>query len=110
MSDKVIEQHLKEKREREAARAAEIQKLAAADTVRRSAEAKEQERAAAAAQAEREKRFEEELSTEARSLFYAGNPGAPESLWKTVREEYRGMVLRRRAEAAAGQSHPLYKW
>jgi hypothetical protein len=110
MPDNGVEQHLKEKSAREAARAAEIQKIVDAHDARMRKEAAEQKRKDDAAQAAREKRFDEELDAEARSLFYAGNPGAPESLWEAMREEFRGMVLRRRAEAAANQSHALYKW
>lgn len=110
MSNKVVEEYLKEKRGREAAREAEIQKLADADSARRAAEAAEQKRQEEAADKKRAERFEAELEEEAQALFYAGNPGAAPSLWQTVRDEYRRLVMRRRAEAAAGQFHSLYKW
>ena len=42
--------------------------------------------------------------------WQSGNPGTAPLLWQTVRDEYRRLVMRRRAEAAAGQSHSLYKW
>jgi membrane protein involved in colicin uptake len=114
VSKKAIEQIEREISERKAAEKAkhdaEIQRLADADSKRRAAEEAERKRQIEAADKRRAERFEAELEEDARALFYSGNPGAAPSLWQTVRDEYRRLVMRRRAEVAAGQSHSLYKW
>ena len=88
MSNKTVEEYLKEQAAEKAKRDAEIQRLAD----------------------ENDKCMKAELEEEAPTLFYSGNPDAAPSLWQTVRDEYRRLVMRRRAEAAASQSHSLYKW
>jgi hypothetical protein len=114
VSNKAIEQYLKEKQEREAAvkakRGAELQRLTDEHDKRMKAEEAERKRQIEAADKRREERFEAELEEEARTLFYSGNPGAAPSLWQTVRDEYRRLVMRRRAEDAASTSHSIYKW
>ncbi|HJQ33350.1 MAG TPA: hypothetical protein VJ866_14280 [Pyrinomonadaceae bacterium] len=111
MSNKAIEEYLKEKAAEKAKHAAEIQRLADADSRRRAAEAAERRKAMEAEDKRREEQFEHELEEEARALFFGGNGNASEALYKTVRDEYRGLVLRQRAEAAARDtSHSLYRW
>lgn len=96
--------------ESKAAHVKELRRLADADSARRAAEAAEQKRKDDAKQAERDKRFDDELTAEARSIFYSGNPGAPESLWKSMQDEMRKRVLLRRAEEADTRPHSLYRY
>jgi hypothetical protein len=106
-----IEREIAEKKAAEkAAHDAEIKRITDEHDARMRAEAAARKRREDAAQAERDKRFDDELEADARRMFLDGNPGASEALWKSVREEYRRLVMRRRAEAAAAQSHPLYRW
>lgn len=96
---------------RKAAHEAEIQRLANATDARLKAEAAERKRQDDEAQVKREVEVEAELETEVRSLFFNAAPGASEALYQASREEFRRLVLRRRAEAAAdAPRHSLYRW
>lgn len=114
MSNKAIEEYLKEKQARESAerakRDAEIARIAAENDKRRKVEEAERQKAIDAEDRRREAAYEKELDAEARQYFQEGNPGASDAVWKSVRDEFRKLVMRRRAEAAAGQSHSLYQW
>ena len=110
MSNKAVEEYLKEKAAEKAKLDTEIRRLADENDKRMKAEAAERKRKEEAADKKREERFEADLEEEARALFYSGNPGAAPSLWQAVRDEYRRLVMRRRAETAAAQSHALYRW
>jgi xanthine/CO dehydrogenase XdhC/CoxF family maturation factor len=105
------EREEKELGQKKAAHAAELKRLADEHDARMKKEAAEQKRKDDAEQAKRDAQFEAELEAESRALFFNGSPGAPESLYAAKREEFRGLVLRRRAEAAADlQQHSLYLW
>lgn len=116
MSNKALleraEREQREVDEKKASHKAELQRLADEHEARMKREAAEQAKKEAAEQAKRDAQFEAELEADALRLFRDGNPGAPDSLWQSVREEYRRLVLRRRAEAAAdaGAHHSLYLW
>jgi colicin import membrane protein len=115
MSNKVLleraEREQREVDERKAERAAELKRLADEHDARMKREAAEQAKKDAAEQARRDAQFEAELEADARRLFEDGNPGAPKSLWESQRAEFRNLVIRRRAEAAANApQHSLYKW
>jgi hypothetical protein len=110
-----LEKYLQEKATREAtvkeARGAELKRITEEHDARMKKEAAEQKRKDAAEQAKREAAFEAELEAETRRLYFAGSPGSPESLYQASREEFRKLVLRRRAEAAAiAPQHSLYRW
>jgi len=97
--------------ESKAAHAKELQRLADAHEKRMKAEAAQQAKEQAEEQAKRDAKFEADLEAESRALFFNGSPGAPESMYAAKREEFRGLVLRRRAETAAdSQQHSLYLW
>jgi hypothetical protein len=107
-----IEKELSDRKAAEKAkRDAELKRITDEHDARMKKEAEERKWQIEAEDRRREEQFEAELEADARGLFYEGNPGAPESLWKSVREEFRGLVLRRRAEAAArDNSHSIYRW
>lgn len=115
MSNKALleraERDQREIDEKKARRKAELKRLTEEHDARVKAEAAEQKRKDDAARAKREAAFEAELEADARNLFFNGNSGAPESLYQSVREEYRRLVLQRRAEATARDtSHSIYRW
>lgn len=75
------------------------------DTKRRREDEAARERAAVERRrVEGEERFERDLEAEARAMFFAGNSGAPEMLYQTVREKLRRQILAQRSEAAVRNS------
>jgi hypothetical protein len=89
---------------------AELKRITDAHDKRMKAEEAERKRQIEAEDGRREAAYESELEEEAKALFYAGNGGAAPAIWQSVREEYRRLVMQRRAEAAARETHSLYKW
>ncbi len=105
-----IEREINERRAAEKAkRDAEIERIAAENAKRAAVEEGERKRQIEAEDKRREEQFERTLEAEARSLFFSGNGGASEEVYKSVREEYRRLVMRRRAEAAERETHSMYK-
>lgn len=89
---------------------AEIQRLADADSKRRAAEEAERKRQIEAADKRREEQYERELEEDSVRLFREGNPGASDAVWKSVRDEFRRLVIKRRAEEASNApQHSLYQ-
>lgn len=111
---RILERAEREQRkieEKKAEHAAEIARIVAEHDAIMKREAAERKRLEDEAQAKCEAAFEAELEANARALFFNGSPGAPESLYAAKREEYRGLVLRRRAEAASdAPQHSLYRY
>lgn len=110
-----LEKYLQEKVAREAAdkakHDAEIQRLADMTAKRAAAEEAERKRQIEAEDKRREEQYERELEEDAKRLFQDGNPGASEAVWKSVRDEFRRLVIKRRAEEAANApQHSLYRY
>ncbi len=111
MTIQEIEREIAEKKAAEKAKHdAEIQRLADADSKRRVAEEAERKRQIEAEDKRREEQYERELEEDSRRLFQEGNPGASEAVWKSVRDEFRRLIIKRRAEEAANApQHRLYQ-
>lgn len=115
MSNKAIEQIEREINERKAAekakRDAELKRITDEHDARMRKEEAERQKAIEAEDRRREEQFERDLEEDSRRLFQEGNPGASEAVWKSVRDEFRRLVIKRRAEeAAAAPQHTLYLW
>lgn len=113
---KRLEQIVEESKAQESAKAAKkaeldakIKKMADAARAKQAAQKEEQRQRQEAVVATRQKTFDEELEREARQLFFAGNSGASEATWQSVREDFRKRVIVARSEKATRRSSRTYR-